>query len=618
VTQTIDRKLITADGSPDYSGGVMVALVPAEPEKFAVENGLDPNELHMTLSYHGDVSDGELPENGSQMIQAAASLLGRYLPMVGTVAGIGQLGPEGANVLFINVPEMDHMRSELTRQLNATGVPPKGRGANSFIPHMTLTYNQSLEGSLDLLDQPIVFDKIIVEYGPETYLVAHQPYIPEEQESPEEEAQETPEEEQAEQKQGTESPLAAAAEVPPGEITDKVSKEQSNYRTPDPESEQLCGNCANFEMPDQCVLVIGPIDSKDVCDLWEPVAPPAPTRMSEGEQVVMPMPVQSSAEMLDSVVVKNECGPIRLKISADQPRLESAKMTDTERQVEISSEVFDLFESIRGLDQEIIDKIKGLTAGASVTDIAEKRTGIMAASFPVKMKREWFDNPNLKAPTPLTVTDDGRVYGHIAQWGTCHIGMEGCTLPPKSSSGYGYFKTGIVKVGNEEIPVGHITMDTGHAPVDEGLVPAAAHYDNTGAVVADVTAGEDEFGIWVSGAIRPGTSIEKVYSLRASAPSGDWRAINNSHELVAILAVNVPGFPIPRTLAASAYGFDVDGKLITIIASGKQGTDPAIMDRINQLEQRIESQATILDYVKPMVASAMKQKMQQINKEDVD
>jgi hypothetical protein len=49
------------------------------------------------------------------------------------------------------------------------------------------------------------------------------------------------------------------------------------------------------------------------------------------------------------------------------------------------------------------------------------------------VKAAWFRNPHLDGPTPLTVTDDGRVYGHLALWGTCHTGFDGvCIEPPHS------------------------------------------------------------------------------------------------------------------------------------------------------------------------------------------
>lgn len=166
----------------------------------------------------------------------------------------------------------------------------------------------------------------------------------------------------------------------------------------------------------------------------------------------------------------------------------------------------------------------------------------------------WFRDPQFTGPQAVTISDDGYISGHLAVFGTCHIGIQDvCVTPPMSKAAYAYFTTGAVLTTDGEIPVGSITMDTGHASLSSNARAAASHYDDTGAVVADVAAGEDAYGIWIAGALRPGLEADKRERLRASALSGDWRAIRGNLELVAALAVNVPGFPIPRTgLAASA------------------------------------------------------------------
>jgi hypothetical protein len=179
----------------------------------------------------------------------------------------------------------------------------------------------------------------------------------------------------------------------------------------------------------------------------------------------------------------------------------------------------------------------------------------------------WFDNPRLDGPSPLEVTDDGRVFGHIATWDSCHIGYPGCLAPPKSASGYAYFRTGVVVADDgEKITVGQVTLGTGHADLRADAKRAAEHYDHTGAAVADVAAGEDEHGIWVAGAVRP-TAQERVAELRASAPSGDWRMINGSLELVGVLAVNVPGFPTARGRAMRASGGEMER--VALVAAGR-------------------------------------------------
>lgn len=168
---------------------------------------------------------------------------------------------------------------------------------------------------------------------------------------------------------------------------------------------------------------------------------------------------------------------------------------------------------------------------------------------------EWFTDPGLDAPTPLTVTDDGRVVGHLATFDTCHVGVAGsCQMPPRSKYDYAYFRTGEMLTSSGPVPVGQITMDTGHAGTDLGPTAAVAHYDDTGTVVADVAAGEDAHGIWVAGMARPGVTEAQMRTLRAGALSGDWRRIGGNLELVAALVVNVPGFPIPRVQVASAGG----------------------------------------------------------------
>lgn len=164
---------------------------------------------------------------------------------------------------------------------------------------------------------------------------------------------------------------------------------------------------------------------------------------------------------------------------------------------------------------------------------------------PVVPPAAWFTDPGLSGPTPLSVSDDGRVFGHLALWDTCHVAYsDRCVRPPRSSAGYAHYRTGEVLCDDgTRVPVGNITMNTGHAPMRANAAQTLAHYDDTGSAVADVVAGEDRFGIWLAGALRPGLSPETVRGLMASDVSGDWRSIGGGLELVAVLAVNVPGFP---------------------------------------------------------------------------
>lgn len=224
-----------------------------------------------------------------------------------------------------------------------------------------------------------------------------------------------------------------------------------------------------------------------------------------------------------------------------------------------------------------------------------------------------FENPNLDGPTALTVTADGRVFGHLAKWGTCHIGHSGqCVTPPSTSQGYKYFHQGVVATEDGDLPVGKITLGTGHAALGEPAMAAAAHYDHTGAVVATVRAGEDQHGIWLAGRVVPGTAPERVDELRRSGVSGDWRGVDGALELVAALAVNVPGFPVPRTEQLVAAG-----GVETLIAAGvvvppaPVTTDDlevlvssAVDDRVNAILDRRDRVSAARATMSAIVASA--------------
>ena len=180
----------------------------------------------------------------------------------------------------------------------------------------------------------------------------------------------------------------------------------------------------------------------------------------------------------------------------------------------------------------------------------------------------------MESPRVGVEVEGDHVYGYIAQWGVCHIGIQGvCTTAPHSLTDYWYFATGKVDTSDgETVRVGQITMDTGHASMKASAKVAAAHYDNTGAAAADVVVGEDDFGIWFSGVLRSKVTDEQRHALRAAGRvSGDWRQIGRDLELVAALAVNVPGFPIPH-VRAGVY----NGEQVSLVAAGLHEEDEPV------------------------------------------
>jgi hypothetical protein len=181
--------------------------------------------------------------------------------------------------------------------------------------------------------------------------------------------------------------------------------------------------------------------------------------------------------------------------------------------------------------------------------------------YPLEPPKAWFENPRLSGKAALTVTPEGRVYGHIAAWGECHRDFAGreCVLAPRSRKGYEPFHLGTVYTAEgDPVRVGKIVMDTRHADIGLGYTAAAVHYDHTGDEVAVVRAGEDDFGIWVAGAVVPEATPSKVAKLRRSPISGDWRRVEGNLELTAALAVNVPAFPV--------YAMDGEDQLALVAA----------------------------------------------------
>src|SRR5699024_2335066 len=59
----------------------------------------------------------------------------------------------------------------------------------------------------------------------------------------------------------------------------------------------------------------------------------------------------------------------------------------------------------------------------------------VAGGGPDSPPRDWFSDPQLTEPAPIVVQADGRVFGHLATWDSCHIAHpDFCTSPPTSQS----------------------------------------------------------------------------------------------------------------------------------------------------------------------------------------
>lgn len=240
-------------------------------------------------------------------------------------------------------------------------------------------------------------------------------------------------------------------------------------------------------------------------------------------------------------------------------------------------------------------RIEVVTAGGMMRVVRpETLTASAAGMAPLHPPKSAFERPETDILCPLTITDDGEIFGHLAPWGECHAGFSGvCKMAPHSRSNYQYFHLGEIKTAEgDRVPVGKITVGTkGHASIDMSAEEAIEHYDNTGCVVAFVRATDGKRGIWLSGAIRSDAPAEKVRDLMANPPSGDWRAVNGSLELQGVLSVVIPGFPVPRSearLVASGASEEIVALISPAYGASPLGTRE-IRRRRGALSQRLET-----------------------------
>jgi hypothetical protein len=221
---------------------------------------------------------------------------------------------------------------------------------------------------------------------------------------------------------------------------------------------------------------------------------------------------------------------------------------------------------------------------ASAYGLRIKRKTITASAAglaPLAPPRAWFERPEAHEPTPLTVTDEGEVYGHLALWNQCHTSFASCERPPRSASGYSYFHVGQIKTAEGDmVDVGRITVGKpggakgGHASIILGRQGAMEHYETTGCIGAFVRATDGNLGIWLSGSVRSDAPAERVRDLRACPASGDWR----DYELVAVLSVVSGGFPIPRAQAHLVASAGDEEHVATFISTDY--TEPVFDDEI--------------------------------------
>lgn len=217
---------------------------------------------------------------------------------------------------------------------------------------------------------------------------------------------------------------------------------------------------------------------------------------------------------------------------------------------------------------------------------------------PLYPPKWWLERPPEldEGITPLTITDEGRVYFHLAGE-TCLLSRPDSCIRVRDDQLSRDFRfahkgregdgRGIRTAEGEYVKVTQLLLPGGHAPIRADARTAMRYYDNTENAIGHVRIGWDEKNNlpYGAGSLRPGVTEAQVQMARAvGTVSGDWRpgdqlgADPSKVYLIAAPIVNVPGFPPVSALVAS-------GEVRAFVAPGPMPNEEDDMDetRFNEL-----------------------------------
>ena len=586
-----DPLALTAASGDPYTGG-MIALVPspADIERLAVPDGELPEDLHLTLLFLGKGADIE-PETRQAIVERLAGHVAEGAgPIEANGFALSAFNPaadaDTCLVLGVGGAGLDAIHSATDALVRAVFEPPEQHAP--WVPHITLTYTDDLGQIAQLADRtgPVVFDRLRVAFGDDITDIPLQ----EESAMPDDKPDGQDDRELPNGWRGRLAPLDTR--TGDGRI---LSTPPDGLRMRQPPLSLLWKEALGGAGHDGAV-VVGRMDR-----VW----------LERGEDGLTYLAAEGPYDLAG----QNGAEAARLhgdgmfngvSVDLDDMRFETRwYSTETGLPVDVDTMGEDAFYEawdagrIEPVDVALDWRLMGATLTpqpafneARVEPVWDYVPGgeVLTASGAAARVYDPadFTDPALPELTPLTVGEAGRVYGHLAPWGTCHTGFPGqCVTAPHSATDYALFHVGAVQTGTGPLGVGKITLGTGHADPSYGVRAASEHYDHTGTAVAVVRAGEDAYGIWVAGWLLDDVTPEQVEILMRSPLSGDWRKVDGNLELVGALAVNVPGFPIPRTLAASG---DL-GEQVTLVAAGA----PA-MARLRRARRRAAEPDGGIDY----------------------
>jgi len=202
---------------------------------------------------------------------------------------------------------------------------------------------------------------------------------------------------------------------------------------------------------------------------------------------------------------------------------------------------------------------EGHGAGSDPQALVASAAAATLVEVPCAPPVGWFGLQDMEEPHPVRVDADGRIFGLVAQWGSCHIGFsKRCVTVPKGGAPFASFRTGhVLTEEGTLVATGPVYIDAVHPDLRKKASDAQAFYAHTGCAVADVALYENEWGIVASGSLRSDVTPEMARALRGSDISPDWRKINGKLTVVGLLAVNVSGFIVEGLVASGGEAIEV-------------------------------------------------------------
>lgn len=219
------------------------------------------------------------------------------------------------------------------------------------------------------------------------------------------------------------------------------------------------------------------------------------------------------------------------------------------------------------------DQVAGFSPARMIAAGGATRFESIQAAAPAAMHADWFQPIQTDGVVKFTISDEGRMMGHLFTWDSCHrsFAAAGRCLAPtflRDDPNFADFHVGEARLDNgQRLRVGTLTFAANHADDLPKATPAELIdlMENTGTQLGPVRLYVDKFGLQASGQLFDDVSATEAARALAGFPSYDARRIGGRLRLYGLHVVNTPGHPIYE---------EADGQVVRMVASVAPAVGP--------------------------------------------